>query len=68
MKTITNEIAQKVLTKSGVRYIRDGMPCYWQIPINGKIKRARQDEIEKIYGKVTLTIESDDVFGERVIS
>ena len=67
MKTITEEKAQKVLMSSGVRYFRDG-GIAWQIPMNGKIKRARTQEIIKIYGDVILKIESDDVFGERVIS
>ena len=67
MTTITNEKCQKVLMKSGVRYFREG-GFYWQVPMNGKIKRARTEELEKIYGDVILTIQTDDVFGERVIS
>ena len=67
MTTLTTEKALKVLMKSGVRYIRPDGIC-WQIPINGKIKRARQLETIKTYGEVILNIQADDVFGERVIS
>jgi hypothetical protein len=71
METITIEEfkADKIFANGSVYYAikyPDGVVSWVKISMNGKIKHTRAREITKIMGEVTLKIENDPIYGQRL--